>query len=73
MAAAVEAHGGRYLARGGAHETAEGSGYARNVIFWWPDMVTAQTDHHSPKYQKAPDVLDDGAVRLFEIVDGLPD
>ena len=30
-AAAVEAHGGRYLARGGAHETTEGSDYARNV------------------------------------------
>ena len=72
-AAAVEAHGGRYLARGGAHETTEGSDYARNVIVWWPDMVTAQTAYYSPEYQKALDVLDDGAVRLFGIVDGLPD
>ena len=31
-AAAVEAHGGCYLAHGGAHETTEGSDYARNVI-----------------------------------------
>ena len=31
-AAAVEAHGGCYQARGGAHDTTEGSDYARNVI-----------------------------------------
>ena len=42
-AAAVEAHGGRYLARGGAHKTTEGSDYARNVIVCWRDMATAQT------------------------------
>ena len=38
-AAAVESHGGRYLARGGAHETTEGSDYGRNVIVWWPNFV----------------------------------
>ena len=72
-AAAVEAHGGRYLARGGAHETTEGSDYTRNVIVCWPDMATAQTAYHSPEYQKARDVLGDGAERLFGIVDGLSD
>lgn len=72
-AAAVEAHSGRYLARGGAHETTEGSDYTRNVIVCWPDMATAQTAYHSPEYQKARDVLGDGAERLFGIVDGLSD
>ena len=72
-AVAVEAHGGRYLARGGAHETTEGSNYARNVIVCWPDMATAQKAYHSPEYQNARDVLGDGADRLFVIVDGLPD
>ena len=72
-AAVVEAHGGRYLARGGAHETTEGTDYARNVIVCWPDMDTAQTAYHSSEYQQARDVLDDGAERLFVIVDGLPD
>ena len=72
-AVAVESHGGRYLARGGAHETTEGSDYARNVIVCWPDMATAQTAYHSPEYQKARDALGDGAERLFVIVDGLPD
>ena len=72
-AAAVEAHGGHYLARGGAHETTEGNDYARNVIVCWPDMATAQTAYHSLEYQKARDVLGDGAERLFVIADGLPD
>ena len=72
-ATVVEAYGGHYLARGGAHETTEGSDYARNVIVCWPDMPTAQTAYHSPEYQKARDVLGDGAERLFVIVDGLPD
>ena len=72
-AAVVEAHGGHYLARGGAHETTEGSDYARNVIVCWPDRATAQTAYHSPEYQKARDVLGYGAERLFVIVDGLPD
>ena len=71
-AAAVEAHGGCYLARGGAHETTEGSDYARNVIVCWPDMAAAQAAYYSPEYKKARDILGDGADRLFVIVDGLP-
>ena len=65
-AAAVEAHGG-------AHETTEGSYYGRNVIVWWPDLSTAQSAYHSPEYQKAKDILGDGADRPLVIVDGLPD
>jgi uncharacterized protein (DUF1330 family) len=72
-AAAVEVYGGRYLARGGAHETTEGADYARNVIVCWPDMATAQAAYHSSEYQKARDILGDGADRLFVIVDGLAD
>ena len=72
-AAAVELYGGRYLARGGVHETTEGIDYARNVLVCWPDMSTAQAAYHSPEYQKARDVLGSGADRLFVIVDGLPD
>ena len=72
LAAAVESHGGRYLARGGAHETTEGSDYARNVIVCWPDMATAQTAYHSPEYHKARALLGTGADPLFVIDDGLP-
>ena len=72
-AAAVEAYGGHYLARGGESQSTEGTDYARNVIVRWPDMATAQTAYNSPEYTKAREVLDDGADRLFVIVEGLPD
>ena len=72
-AAAVETYGGRYLARGGAHETTEGSDYGRNVIVWWPDLSTSQTAYHSPEYQKARDIRGVAADRLFVIVDVFPD
>lgn len=72
-AAAVQVYGGRYLARGGEHETTEGIDFARNVVVCWPDMATAQTAYHSPEYQKARDILGDGAERQFVIVDGLLD
>ena len=72
-AAAVEPHGSCYLARGGAHKTTEGSNYVRDVIVHWTNMSTAKTAYHSSEYQKARDVLGDGADRLFVIVDSLPD
>ncbi|NBX07255.1 MAG: DUF1330 domain-containing protein [Proteobacteria bacterium] len=67
----LKTYGGRYLARGGAHESTEGSDYPRNVIVEWPDMETAQKAYHSPEYAYAKDVLGDGADRLFVIVEGL--
>ena len=54
-------------------ETTEGSNYAQNVIVFWPDIATAQTAYHSPDYQKARDVLGDGAERQAVFLDGLLD
>lgn len=70
-AAAVNTYGGKYLARGGTHESTEGTDYPRNVIVEWPDLATAQEAYHSPEYAKAREVLADGADRLFVIVEGL--
>ncbi len=67
----VAKYGGRYLARGGAHETTEGADYQRNVLVEWPDMATAQKAYHSPEYAHAKAVLGDGADRLFVILEGL--
>ena len=69
----VATYGGRYLARGGAHESTEGSDYPRNVIVEWPDMETAQKAYHSAEYAHAKQVLGDGADRLFVIIEGLED
>lgn len=67
----VATYGGRYLARGGAHESTEGTDYSRNVIVEWPDMETAQQAYHSAEYAHAKQVLGDGADRLFVIIEGL--
>ena len=70
-AAAVEALGGKYLARGGTYDTKEGTEYARNVVVEWPALEVAQRAYESPEYKLALDALDGGADRLFVIVEGL--
>ena len=70
-AAAVEALGGKYLARGGSYDTKEGAEYVRNVVVEWPSLETEQQAYDSPEYKRALDALDDGADRLFVIVEGL--
>ena len=58
-AAAVEALGGKYLARGGSYDTKEGAEYVRNVVVEWPSLETAQQAYDSPEYKRALDALDD--------------
>jgi uncharacterized protein (DUF1330 family) len=49
----IEAHGGRYLARGGAHEVLEGDwDVDRLVIVEFPSMEQAQTWYRSAEYQE---------------------
>jgi uncharacterized protein (DUF1330 family) len=49
----VEAHGGRYLARGGAHEVLEGDwDVDRLVILEFPSMEQARAWYGSPDYQE---------------------
>jgi uncharacterized protein (DUF1330 family) len=47
----VPAHGGRFLARGGAHEVLEGSWEpGRLVIMEFPDREAARAWYDSPEY-----------------------
>jgi uncharacterized protein (DUF1330 family) len=50
--ATVTAHGGRFLARGGAAESLEGT-YAlkRMVVLEFPDMAAVRKWYASPEYQ----------------------
>ncbi len=49
--ATIAAHGGRYLARGGATQVLEGSwSPKRSVILEFPDMERFQTWWNSPEY-----------------------
>lgn len=50
--AAIAAHGGRYLARGGATAHLEGEvAPHRLVILEFPDMARLKAFYHSPEYQ----------------------
>lgn len=48
-----EAHGGRFLARGGHAETLEGAAFARHVVIEFPSFEAAQTCYASPQYRAA--------------------
>jgi uncharacterized protein (DUF1330 family) len=48
----IEAAGGRYLVRGGAHRVLEGDwNPTRLVIFEFPSLASAQSFYVSPAYQ----------------------
>lgn len=49
--AAIAAHGGRYLARGGTAELLEGEGEPKRlVILEFPDLARLRAFHRSPEY-----------------------
>lgn len=51
--ALIQAHGGRYLVRGGDVTVLEGSGVPqRQVILEFPDMARLQAFYRSPEYQR---------------------
>lgn len=53
-AAAIAAHGGRYLVRGGAAELIEGEGEPKRiVVLEFPDVEAARRWYNSPDYQAA--------------------
>lgn len=68
---AIEAHGGRYLARGGRHVTLEGREQQRHVIIAFDSFEAARACYDSPDYQKALAHAKKAAVRDLVIVEGL--
>ena len=49
----IEAHGGRYLARGGATQVLEGEWELdRLVVLEFPSVEQAKAWYHSPEYQE---------------------
>ncbi len=50
---AIAAHGGRFLARGGAHVQLEGRDRARNVVVEFSSLAAAEACYRSPGYQAA--------------------
>ena len=66
---AFERFKANFLARGGAHEAAEGPGRARNVIIEFESLAVAHECYHSPEYQRAAAIrqeVADGEIVLVE-------
>ncbi|HEU4654585.1 MAG TPA: DUF1330 domain-containing protein [Steroidobacteraceae bacterium] len=67
---AIEAGGGRFLARGTAAKAYEDGMLERTVLIEFDSVEHAASVHDSPEYQAALRALDGGVVRDFRIVPG---
>ncbi|WP_226782343.1 DUF1330 domain-containing protein [Oceaniglobus trochenteri] len=69
----IAAHGGTFLARGGAYETLEGPDRPRNVVARFPSLQAAHDCYHSDGYQEALEFARGAATReLYIIEEGAP-
>lgn len=50
---AIEAHGGKFIARGGRYVQLEGRERPRNVVATFPSVEAAEECYHSAAYQEA--------------------
>jgi uncharacterized protein (DUF1330 family) len=70
-APAIEAGGGRFLARGTPAQTYEAGIKERTVLIEFPSIEHAIATHDSVAYQAALAALDGGAIRDLRIVPGV--
>ena len=68
---AFDKYGATFLARGGAFETLEGTGRARNVVIEFPSLAIAHDCYHSPEYQAAKAIRQRFADAEMVIVEGV--
>jgi uncharacterized protein (DUF1330 family) len=70
--AAIAKYGGRYLVRGGAHTTLEGSWRPhRMVLLEFPDVEAAKRFYDSPEYREARALRANAGKGSFVVVEGL--
>jgi uncharacterized protein (DUF1330 family) len=68
---AIEAAGGRFLARGGQVTAHEAGTAERTVVIEFDSYAQAEAAYQSEPYQRALAVLDGAAVRDIRIVEGV--
>jgi uncharacterized protein (DUF1330 family) len=69
----IAAHGGRYLVRGGAAETVEGSPPPKTIIIVeFPSMAQARKWYSSAEYAEALRVRSTALDRRLMFVEGVP-
>lgn len=67
--AAIAAHGGTFVARGGRYVQLEGKDRARNVVAVFPSLEAAVGCYRSPEYQAALEHAKGAAVRDLVVVE----
>jgi len=68
--AAIKAHGGRVLARGGRAETLEGHGRARNVLVEFDSYEAARAFYESEEYKVARKAREGAALFDLTVFEG---
>lgn len=69
--AAIEAHGGKFLARGGNYEILEGTERARHVVAQFPSLQAAHDCYYSDAYQEAVKFAKTASERDLMIVEAI--
>ena len=68
---AIQAAGGRFLARGPAVAAWEAGALQRVVVIEFPSVEAARAAHDTPGYKAALEALGDGVVRDLRVVEGV--
>jgi len=68
---AIQAAGGRFLARGVAAKAYESGLLQRSVVIEFESVAAAEAAHDSPGYQEALRALGKGADRDMRIIEGV--
>ena len=68
---AFEAHGAKFLARGGAYHAMEGQARGRNVVIEFESVEKARACYNSEQYQKAAAIRHSCADAEMVIVEGI--
>jgi uncharacterized protein (DUF1330 family) len=69
--ATIEAHGGRFLARGGELDVREGDWRPRLVLLEFPSLDAARAWYDSPGYQRLRGIRAANSTGDLALVDGL--
>jgi uncharacterized protein (DUF1330 family) len=69
-AEAFRKFGARFLVRGGAYETVEGTSRARNVVIEFQDYATALACYRSPEYAAAKALRMGAGTSDIIVIDG---